>query len=111
MINGRDGSNLLSDPTAAITAAAGQRVLIRINGTSYQHAWVRLGGLVFDVIASDGRPLRAPIGTTELEVCPGERYDLLFTMPSTGQRVATVDYRDIRNRRVLGTASTTITVI
>lgn len=71
---------------------------------------MRLGGLVFDVIASDGRPLPAPLSTTKLEVGAGERSDLLITMPSSGQRVATVEYRDIRNAKVLGTASTTITV-
>jgi len=111
MINGRDGANLLTDPTTAIEASAGQKVLVRVNGTSYQHGWVRLGGMVFDVIASDGRPLPAPISTTELEVCAGERYDLLLTMPSSGQYVAEVEYRDIRNKVILGTASTTITVV
>ena len=111
MINGRDGANTLTDPTVAVSAAAGQKVLIRLNGTGYQPAMVRLGGLAFDVIASDGRPLPAPITTTEQLVAPGERYDILVTMPASGQYNATVDYYDIRRGGVLGTASTSVTVV
>ena len=47
MINGRDGANAISDPTAAVAAAAGQRVLVRVANVGYQPALVRLGGLVF----------------------------------------------------------------
>ena len=111
MINGRDGANAGSDSTVAITAAAGQKVLIRVNGTSYMPSVIRLGGLVFEVIASDGRPLAAPVSTTEQLVCAGERYDLLLTMPSTGQYTATVDYYDIRRASLIGTVATTITVV
>lgn len=110
MINGRDGANTLTDATTAIAAGAGQKVLIRTTNVGYQPARVRLGGLAFEVIASDGRPLPAPITATEWLVAPGERYDLLLTMPASGQRNATVDYFDIRKGAVLGSASTTVTV-
>jgi len=111
MINGRDGANAGTDSTVAVTAAAGQKVLIRVNGTSYMPAVVRMGGLVFEVIASDGRPLSATVSTTEQLICAGERYDILLTMPSTGQYTATVDYYDIRGVSLIGTAATTITVV
>lgn len=111
MINGRDGANTLTDNTTAISAGAGQKVLIRTNGVGYQTARVRLGGLAFEVIASDGRPLPAPITATEWLIAPGERYDLLVTMPSSGQRIATVEYYDIRRAAILGEASTTLTVV
>lgn len=110
MINGRDGNNALNDPATAIRAGAGRKVLIRTNGVGYQPARVRLGGLAFEVIASDGRPLPAPITATEWLVAPGERYDLLLTMPASGQYTASVEYFDIRLGRVLGTVETTITV-
>lgn len=110
MINGRDGGNTLNDTTTAIRAAAGKKVLIRATGVGYQPAVVRLGGLAFDVIASDGRPLPNPIRTTSQLIAPGERYDLLLTMPSSGTRTATVDYYDIRRGGILGSASTSITV-
>jgi len=108
MINGRDGANTLTDPTTAIAAAAGERVLIRTNNMGYQPGLVRLGGLEFQVIASDGRPLPATIVRTELLVAPGERYDLLLQMPPAANRTATVEYYDIRLGGVLGTASTSI---
>ena len=111
MINGRDGNNLNNDATVAISAAAGQKVLVRGVHSGYQPCVVKMGGLSFQVIASDGRPLPSAINTTELLIAPGERYDILLTMPSSGQRTATVDYYDIRRGGILGTASTTITVV
>ena len=111
MINGRDGTNASTDSTVAVSASAGQKVLIRVNGTSYMPGIVRLGGLPFEVIASDGRPLAQSYTTTEQLVCAGERYDLLVTLPSSGQYTSTVDYQDIRRGGVTGTVSTTVTVI
>ncbi|UCC57028.1 MAG: hypothetical protein JSU75_04630, partial [Gammaproteobacteria bacterium] len=111
MINGREGANTLSDSSTAIAAGAGQKVLVRATNTGYQPALVRLGGIAFDVIASDGRPLAAPVTTTSQLVAPGERYDLLLTMPSSGQRTATVDYYDIRRGSILGSVNTSVTVM
>ena len=109
MINGRDGVNTLNDPTTAIRGIpAGDRVLIRTTNIGYQPALVDLGGLMFDVIASDGRPLVSPLTTDQQWVAPGERYDLLLTMPASTNEVATVDYYDIRLANVLGTATTEI---
>ncbi|MDH5472914.1 MAG: multicopper oxidase domain-containing protein [Gammaproteobacteria bacterium] len=111
MINGRDGSNTRTDTTTAITASAGQRVLVRLNGTSYMPGIVRMGGLAFEVVASDGRPLAQPFTTTEQLVSAGERYDIILTMPASGQYTGSIEYRDIRNATILGTATTTITVV
>ena len=108
MINGRDGADTLTDTPTAITAAAGETVLIRTNNMGYQPALVRLGGLEFQVISSDGRPLPVSLASTEFLVAPGERYDILFQMPPSTDRTATVEYFDIRLARVLGTASTSI---
>ena len=108
MINGRDDGNTFADPTTAVTAAAGEKVLIRATNVGYQPALVQLGGLEFEVIASDGRPLRSTVLSTQQLVAPGERYDILFTMPSAANGVARVDYFDIRLTGILGTASTSI---
>lgn len=110
MINGTDGSNLNSDSTSAITAGAGQRVLVRLNGTSYLPGVVRMGGLPFEVVASDGRPLAQSYTTTEQLVCAGERYDIIVTMPSSGTYTGSISYRNIQNSSTLGTASANITV-
>lgn len=111
MINGRDGANAGTDSTVAVSARAGQKVLIRVNGTSYLSGVVGFGGLPFEVIASDGRPLVQSYTVTEQLVCAGERYDLLVTMPSSGQYAATVDYYDIRRAALLGSVATTVTVV
>ena len=109
MINGRDGAAALTDTTVALRGSASDRVLIRATNVGYQPALVKLGGLPFDVVASDGRPLPAPItGVTERLIAPGERYDLLFTMPLAANTTATVDYYNPRITSVLGTATTTI---
>lgn len=111
LINGRDGRDCFDDPTTAIRAATGMRVLIRAVNVGYQPAVVRLGGLAFDVIASDGRPLPEPLHVSEQPVAPGERYDLLLAVPVALDRVASVDYYDIRMRKVLGTAETRMVAI
>jgi FtsP/CotA-like multicopper oxidase with cupredoxin domain len=110
MINGRDGNDTLTDPTTAIEAGPKDDVLIRLNNVGYQLATVQLGGLEFEVIASDGRPLAQIIRTDSLMIAPGERYDILLTMPQSGSRTAAVDYYHIRgDGTLLGTATTSIT--
>lgn len=110
MINGKDGANALTDPSTAISGAPGERVLIRANNMGYQSALVELGGLSFDVIASDGRPLPMAFSTTEQLVAPGERYDLLLRLPSVGSWTAGADYFGTRLIRTLGRAATSITI-
>ena len=110
LLNGRDGADALADPTSAILAGPGQRVLIRATGVGYQPARLRLGGLPFSVIASDGRPLPEAIRTDTWMLAPGERYDLLLEMPASGEYTAAIDYHDIRGRRVLGSVATRIRV-
>ncbi|MDA8018100.1 MAG: hypothetical protein MPN21_11700 [Thermoanaerobaculia bacterium] len=45
---------------------------------------------------------------TQVAIAAGERYDLMFTMPSGWSSTATVTTRDIRGRTTLGTVSTPI---
>ncbi|MEL7058597.1 MAG: multicopper oxidase domain-containing protein [Acidobacteriota bacterium] len=109
LINGVDGANAQTDSTVAITAAPGETVLLRLVQFSYVPAIVDLGGLTFDVIASDGRPLAGPMtNRTEVAIAAGERYDLLFTMPTGWSSTATVTTRDIRDRVDLGSVQTPI---
>ncbi len=112
MINGRDGSNLLTDTTTAINAPQASRVLVRLISYAYAPAIVDLGGVPFDIIASDGRPLRSFIANqTTWRIMPGERYDLLITMPTAGARQATVTFQNIRGTATLGMAQTSITSV
>jgi len=109
MINGRNGADAQTDTTVAVEANAGEKVLIRLNQTSYQGARVELGGLPFEIIAADGRPIAQVLNKTSVYITPGERYDLLVTMPSAGTtKYATVSYYDNRGDNVIGTVVTTI---
>ena len=108
MINGLDQDLAADDPASAILASPGDRVLIRLTNVGFQPSLVELGGLEFEVVASDGRPLRAPYSAIRQLVAPGERYDVVFTMPETAEDLATVDYFDIRQQQVLGRAVTRI---
>jgi len=115
MINGRDGADLLSDTTAVITAEAGQRILLRGVNIGSLPALIRLADIPFEVISSDGRPLKAPIVKNSLFIGAGERYDLLFTMPASIAAAVGVDYFSIfaagPNAKPLGTAGTTMTSV
>lgn len=110
MINGRDGTNLLNDSTTALRAAPGSRVLLRLINVGYTPARVNFGGIAFQVIASDGRPLKSVLSNvTQQRVLPGERYDIIFVMPVGAGGTARVEYQNIRGTAVLGIAQTSIT--
>ena len=118
LLNGKQTADATADPYTQVNLAAGQRAYIRLLNSSYQWARVSLGGLAFEVVASDGRPMRQVPKTHEWEIGPGERYDLLFqpmepsimmrTEPTVVQ--ATVDYLDNYTGKVLGQAATRITI-
>ncbi|MCF6300173.1 MAG: multicopper oxidase domain-containing protein [Proteobacteria bacterium] len=108
MLNGSDGGVALDDPTCALITAYGEKILIRANNVGYQPAVIDLGGMSFEVIASDGRPLPAPLNVIEQLIAPGERYDLLVTMPQGYDQLATISYLDTRLKNILGTVQTII---
>lgn len=111
MINGRDGNAPLTDSTTAISAPQGTRVLLRLISYGQMPAVVDLGGVPFEVIASDGRPFKegAVTGQSTWRISPGERYDLLLTLPAPGVRQATVTYLNIRSTGAVGSVATSIT--
>ena len=113
MLNGRDGTDILSDPTAAVEAYAGQQIVIRLVNLGYQPALVNLGGIPFDILASDGRPVKKLFLNlfTEMLVGPGERYDIMFSMPAAGVTNTSIEYLDIMGLKVLGTAASSITTL
>jgi len=115
MINGKDGADLLNDATTAIVAEAGQRILLRGVNIGNLPAIIRLDNIPFEVISSDGRPLKAPMIKNSLLIGAGERYDLLFTMPSSITAAVGVDYFSIfaagPNAKPLGSAETSITSV
>lgn len=110
LINGKDGVDLLTDPVTVLHAIANETVLVRAVNVGYMPAVISLGGIVFQVVSSDGRPLSRPITTTGFMVAPGERYDLLFTMPAAPPAYATVNYLNIRGQTISGGTATTLII-
>lgn len=110
MINGKDGAAAQSDPATAITGPQGAKVLVRLISYGQMPADVDFDDVPFKVIAADGRPVKRKVtGRGVWRINPGERYDLLLTLPAAGLRQATVTYRDIRDSRPVGAVRTLIT--
>lgn len=83
-INGKAYPDTEKDPGTVITGKLGERVLVRIINSGYWPHAMHLHGHHFQVIASDGRPLPAPLEKDTVNVGPGERYDLLITFIQEG---------------------------
>jgi len=111
LLNGFETGNAKADPYSRVIIQQGQKAYIRVSSAAYQWARVKIGGLSFDVVASDGRPMLASQSVTELEMGPGERYDLLLTGIVPGSWEATIEYLDDHSGAVLGTVKTDIVVI
>jgi FtsP/CotA-like multicopper oxidase with cupredoxin domain len=109
-INGKETAGAMGDAFSKIVSQVGKPVYLRLLNCGYQWARVSLGGAPFEVVASDGRPMKQSYATTTLDLGPGERYDLLFTPTSAGTSLGLVEYFDDYTGAVLGTAQTRITV-
>jgi len=118
LLNGKQTEQAMTDPYTRLELLFGHTAYIRLVNMGYQWARVSLGGLPFEVVASDGRPMRQVPMTDQWEIGPGERYDLLFqplgpnimqpTEPTVVQ--ATIDYLDDYTGKVLGQVATQITI-
>lgn len=111
LINGKESAAARADVYTRVVVRAGQTAYLRLLNTTYDWARVGLGGLPFEVVASDGRPLRTPYTATELELGPGERYDVLLQPTRPGTRLARVDYLGVFDDRVVGSVDTEIVVL
>lgn len=111
MLNGKETADARIDPYTKIDVSVGQTVYLRVLNSCYQWGRVSIGGLPFEVVASDGRPMRQVVQATEWEIGPGERYDLLFTPQAPIDTLATVDYLDDYTGATLGQASTRLIVV
>ncbi len=111
LINGFDSGQAQSDVYSRLVGSVGDRLYLRILNSANQWGRVRLAGLPFDVVASDGRPMRQVVTTDQWEIGPGERYDLLITPTAPISADATIEYLDDYTGNVLGTAATRIEII
>ncbi len=110
MLNGKQSAEAKTDPFTVLNVNVGQTAYIRAINSAYQWGRVSLGGLPFNVVASDGRPMRKVQTVKSLEIAPGERFDIIFDAVAPTQVEATIDYLDDYTRNVIGQAATLLTV-
>ncbi len=84
-INGKAFPDIMKDPNTVITGNVGETVLIRLINAGYEEHPFHMHGHHFKVIATDGRPLPAPIEKDTINIGQGERYDLLVTFTQNGE--------------------------
>ena len=111
LLNGKESAGAQADVYTRVVVPVNKKAYIRISNSTYQWARVSLGGLRFEVVASDGRPLRNSYSTGVLELGPGERYDILLQPTSATTRLAQVDYLDDYSGAVLGSVRTEIVAV
>lgn len=114
LINGNEG-NASSDPAVTLSAAVNQKVALRLIGI---HAVggsfsIRDGNGVaqpFTVYVEDGRQWPAPGTKTQLDIGSGQRFDIVFTAPSsTGAWYPQMTYKSLRDGKAYATAYAKVT--
>lgn len=96
------GRGVIKATKDGLSGKAGDTLLIRMGNLGYWNKRVSLGGLRFDVVATDGKPIRNVNGAlnpmkdqTSIEAAPGERFDLIVKLPSSpGTYTALIEYLD-----------------
>lgn len=110
LLNGKETAGAMKDAYSRIVLPLGKTAYLRLLNCGYQWARVSLGGVDFQVVASDGRPLRNFQSAKVWELGPGERYDLLIPAKKKGIFDAKVEYLDDFSGKVLGEAKTQLLV-
>lgn len=111
----------ITDPRVAITAAAGQTILLRILNAGYTVQRFIIEGLDAEVIGTDGRVLGAPPDNiysqpfvqpagVPISLTSARRWDLLIRPRQPGVFPARVEFYDWVSGELLGIARTRITV-
>ncbi len=111
LLNGLETAAAKADTFSRVVIQQGQTAYIRVMNAAYQWARVRIGGLAFQVAATDGRPMLTTPSVTEWELGPGERYDLLLSGLAAGTWEATIEYLDDHTGGVLGVVKTDVVVV
>ena len=102
------GRGVVKTHKAGLSGKVGDTLLIRLGNLGYWNKKVSLGGLKFDVVSTDGKPIRDVNGAlnpmkdqTMIEAAPGERYDLMVKLPSApGTYTARVEFIEPASKAV-----------
>lgn len=109
LIDGKEGTST-SSPAITLAAAPGKKVALRLIGMHSVNSTFSLGGSSFTVYVQDGRTLPSPLSVTSLDISPGARYDILFTLPSkSGTMYPRIVYKKLRDNATYATVYGKIT--
>lgn len=110
LLNGRQSAEAQTCPFTVVKMQQNETAYVRVVNQAYQFARFSLGGLPFQVVATDGRPMPTPITTDNWVLGTGERYDILFSSSLPYVGLATIEYLDEFTSEVLGTVSTVVEI-
>ncbi|MBI5463009.1 MAG: multicopper oxidase domain-containing protein [Gammaproteobacteria bacterium] len=102
MIAGNEGKTT-GAPAISLTAAKSKKVALRLIGIhSVSSTFTVKDGSgnakPFTIYTQDGRALATPQSVTSLDISPGQRFDVIFTTPSTaGTWYPQVTYKNLRD--------------
>ena len=109
LISGSEGKTTAA-PAQTLAAAINKKVALRLIGIHSVNATFSVknaSGVAqqFTVYTHDGRALATAPTMTSLDISPGQRYDIVFTTPSTtGTWYPQVTYKSLRDGSALSTA-------
>ncbi|MBI5936698.1 MAG: multicopper oxidase domain-containing protein [Betaproteobacteria bacterium] len=109
LISGNEGKTTAA-PAQTLAAGVNKKVALRLIGIHSVNGTFSVkdasgNAKPFTVYTHDGRALATPVTMTSLDVSPGQRYDILFTTPSTtGTWYPQVTYKNLRDGTALSTA-------
>lgn len=102
LIAGNEGRTT-SAPAISLSAGRSKKVALRLMGLHSVNSTFTVkdgsgNAKPFTVYTQDGRALATPQSVTTLDISPGQRFDIIFTTPSTaGTWYPQVTYKNLRN--------------
>lgn len=109
LIDGKQGTST-SSPAITLAAVPSKKVALRLIGMHSVNGTFSLGGPSFTVYVRDGRTLSSPMTVSSIDITPGTRYDILFTLPSaSGTMYPQMTYKKLRDNATYATVYGRIT--
>ncbi len=105
MISGNEGRTT-SAPAVTLATATNKKVALRLMGLHSVNGTFAVKDAAgnaknFTIYTQDGRSLPTPKTVTSLDITPGQRFDIIFTTPSTaGTWYPQVAYKNLRDGSV-----------
>lgn len=108
LIDGKEGKST-SAPAISLTAAPSKKVALGLIGMHSVNSTFQIKDSAgkaqsFTVYVQDGRAWPTPTSVTSIDLSPGQRFDILFTLPSSsGTWYPQVTYKKVRDNAAYAT--------